>query len=109
MRIKDFPYCCTAKIIVDFGGTETSEGDIGEIPEDVLLAQFCKQAVYFGSRIGRSTAILTAITNNEQKVANDLLKKIGFKSSKWMSKEQHPETKIKLWYIERSKFVEYFS
>ena len=94
--LKNMPHCCTARIIVDFKESGTAEGGNGIVNEEELE----KQIKYFikESRL-HGIAMLIAFTNNEQKTANKVLKRLKFKSSKFASKNVHSKTKIKLWYI----------
>lgn len=93
MRCKEFPHCCTAHVIVDFGESIIAEGGNHPITKDVIKAYIKMKA-----RIYDHHAFLTATTNNEQKTANKALAELGFKHSKWMIKEQHPQTKVRLWF-----------
>lgn len=83
MYTQGFPNCCTARIITNFEG---SEKDIDEYLQRTELA----------SRGG--FGILTAITTDKQVYAIAVLKKRGWKSSRWAKKKAHPDTRIKLWY-----------
>ena len=95
MLIKEFPYCCTALIAADFGESMLAYGGDFVVDEKHLTKKF-KENIEFYKNMGK--AMLVATTNNEQKTANKVLKSLGFRGSKWMSKKQHPETKVKLWY-----------
>ena len=95
MKITGFKGCCTAKICHDFGGTDLSEGITGEISRERIRGWLTVKIVeHTGSNC------LTVITNSEQKTANSVLLELGFKHSKWMSKMQHSESKIRLWWRE---------
>lgn len=94
-KIKDFPYCCTAAILYNFGESYAAAGG-GYEPdakafEKTILEEIKTHKVY-------GYAMITAITNSQQKCANKVLRRLGFKSSRWMSKTAHQDTKIKLWY-----------
>ena len=93
MKTKEFPLCCTAKVICDFGGTRTSEGDWGATDEKKLRREIKDQL-----RWQSKGTVLVAITNSTQKVASKVLRELGFFHSKWMSKSQHRSTKIRLWW-----------
>jgi len=92
MIICNFPGCCNAEIIFNFGGTEVTENDKATISKDSIKAYIERQ--YTSGRC------LVATTNTDQKEANEALKELGFKHSKWMRKNLHPETKIRLWWRE---------
>jgi len=46
----------------------------------------------------KGNAVVIAFTNNKQREGNKLLREVGFKRTKWMSKTHHPETKLRLWW-----------
>ena len=98
VKSRSFPYCCTAKVICNFGETHTSEGGSYHAEYERIKSEV--ERLMRNHLTGRFSpdAILTAITNNEQKVANKVLRELGWKSTKFVSKQAHPETKIKLWY-----------
>ena len=101
MKVTNFPYCCTARIIYDFGESNLAEG--GDYDQDpVKLKEYIEDTVskYDGSRGYFSPAIgaLIAITNNQQKVTNRVLRKMGFDHSTWITKKDHPESKIRIWW-----------
>ena len=96
MKTLDFPHCCTAKIVADFGESVFAEGGA----KDYTLKEvesFLKAAIkdiYNSKR-----AAIVATTNSDQKIANKALRNLGFSHSNWMSKEQHSKTKIRIWWI----------
>ena len=95
-----FPHCCTVEIIYDFGESELAEG--GDYPQDEdILFTHIENAIRRHSGNGRfnpGKATLLAITNNDQKITNKVLRKFGFKHSTWLSKDAHPESKIRIWW-----------
>ncbi len=95
MKLSSFPGCCTARVLRDFGGTPLSSGCKGKIENKEIRG-------WLEDRIRRSkgTNCLVVMTNSHQKNVNKILKELGFKHSDWMSKDQHPEAKIKLWWKE---------
>jgi len=98
MNIVDFPHCCTAHIMVDFGESYTAEGGAHSIKSSEIIKKlkfFCGMYNYH--------ALFVATTNNQQKTANKTLLKLGFSHSRWLSKKQHPNTKVRLWYISINK------
>lgn len=98
MLIKSYPNCCTAKVVVGFGQTETA--DYGIRPENnELSVEEIKASL--GKTLNRmhGMAVVSCITNDQQVNANQALEECGFLSSDWMSKQQHPETKVKLWWF----------
>jgi len=95
MKIQQFPGCCTAKVCHDFGGTKLSSGITGEIPKKNITL-WIKRKI----KDHNGCDCLVVITNKAQKTANSVLLELGFKHSKWMSKAQHSESKIRLWWKE---------
>jgi len=93
MKAQNFPNCCTARIVYDFGGTRLSGMDTEPTNENVLKRQI-KDEMRWSSR-GR---LFVAITNSDQKTAAKVLRELGFSHSKWLSKAQHSETKMRLWW-----------
>lgn len=98
IQIRSFPFCCTAKVLCNFGETRTSEGGSHSVEYERIKYEVAR-LMRSHLTVGYGTdAILTAITNNEQKVANKVLRELGWKSTKFVSKQAHPDTKVKLWY-----------
>jgi hypothetical protein len=93
MKSQGFPNCCTAKILSDFGGTPTTGGQRRAASEDEMTA-WVKQRMQY---VGRGQ-VFVVITNSDQDIANRVLRQLGFSSSKWMRKAQHPQTKMRLWW-----------
>jgi len=94
-EIDDFPNCCTANIIYDLGGTTLSGLDSTATREGKLrtwLADVIKNT--------RGQKLLVIVTNDSQKVANKVLRELGFRASRWMKKRQHPTSLIRLWWKE---------
>jgi len=95
MNCVPFPHCCTAKIITDFGQSPVAAG--GPHHQTVgTVEEFIKKQItsYYHSGL----AMFVATTNSQQVAANKALRNLGFKSSPWISKTQHPETKVRLWW-----------
>jgi len=94
LQLDYFPQCCTARVIHSFGGTGTAifAGDVSQKDIEEALERQINQGVDIG------IAMLTCTTNDEQTNANKALLSKGFKHSKWMSKEVHPETRVRLWW-----------
>ena len=95
MKLSEFPGCCTAFVAHDLGGTHLSAGKKGKISKTKIKAWLEAQRKELNGE-----ACIVIITNNDQKAANSALKELGFKHSTWMSKKQHPESKIRLWWKE---------
>ena len=96
METKRFPGCCTVRVVVGFGNTMIAEygWNVDNTVEEIK--EYLVSEAHFQKRNGK--AMLTATTNNQQKTANKALRAVGFKRTKWMSKPQHPHTKVALWW-----------
>jgi hypothetical protein len=102
MNSADFPCCCTAKVIIGFGESRVAAGGAKLFSFEEIEAYINRQIeVYSGPLMGY--AALVAITNNEQKTANKVLRHLGFNHSTWMAKETHENTKIRLWWYALNK------
>lgn len=95
MTTVDFPACCTAIIVRDFGESDAAEGG-NQVYTPEKINNFLEAREKTHKAYGK--AMVVATTNSEQKVANGVLLARGYKHSKWMSKPQHKNTKVRLWY-----------
>jgi len=93
MRYIGFPNCCTATILYDLGGTSVSGMSTWPISKEDIT-QYITHLL--DNCYGGHTIVVA--TNSEQKVANEALRDMGFSHSKWMSKDAHPNTKLRLWW-----------
>jgi hypothetical protein len=93
----EYAGCCTAKIITGFGQTELGDWDFRPGEDPSVKGIKARIGVVLNRNI--NMAVVTATTNDQQANANQALEECGFLSSDWMSKEQHPETKVKLWWF----------
>lgn len=100
MEIRDFPYCCTAQLMVGFGESEVAEGGDFKMSLEDMKSRISMQMNYW---VEEDCAMVVATTNSEQKTANKALKELGFDCSEWMYKSQHPETKVRLWWLNVAK------
>jgi hypothetical protein len=104
MKIAGVRNCCTGKIIFNFGETSLDGANFG-LPK---FRKNSKKSIikYINEQVEiykHSMAFIMAITNSEQFIANEALEELGFSSSGWMEKEQHPETMVKLWFYPLKK------
>lgn len=100
MQTERYYGCCTASILCGFGGTNTSEEYI--LPDEPYkTAEEIKDEIdrLVHRRTINGEAVVTAITNDSQTLANEALEDYGFQSSGWLTKPNHPETKVKLWWF----------
>lgn len=95
MNVRDFPGCCTAKVLTQFGQERAAEFRTG-IPEDNTPENL--QRILEGSKRG-GMGMITAILTQNQTHGIELLEGAGFKNTGWVSKAAHPETKIALFYL----------
>lgn len=87
----NFPGCCNAVVIYNFGGTANSLWGDNNLHKD--FEDFIKWAVDAYKRV-----MIVATTNNEQTEVNRVLKEQGFQNIGWMKKENHPNTAFTMWY-----------
>lgn len=93
MYLEDFPYCCTAKVLCDF----PVDDDFADNEDVKGIDDWIRRNVHYCVHDG--VGLITATTTNQQKIVRLLLKKHGFKSTKYFSKDMHEETRLKLWYL----------
>ncbi len=96
MRVVEFPYCCTAKLIIDCGQSLVAEGGAYDVKEETAYKWVKNQLL---DEKYRRLAMMIVTTNNEQTSVNGALLSLGFSHSKWQSKLDHPNTKLRLWWI----------
>ena len=97
METEYFPLCCTARVLCDFGQDDNSEGVEGEYHSKDNLVDRINAAIE--QRKEEGLGCLTAMTTSTQETANIVLQELGFQSSEWMDKPEHPETQLKLWWL----------
>jgi len=92
----DFPYCCTGMILAKFGESWVASGGPTRYSHEQIETFIQKEVEYY-TNMGYAFVCVT--TNNEQRIVNSVLETLGFKSSEWMEKGEHPETQVKLWWL----------
>lgn len=103
----EFPNCCTATIVSDFDecieykqtksrryGWETYDYKIMHKPTQENI----QKAIIKEARHDPSAALMVAITTQDQRDAEIVLRRLGFESSKRYNKRRHEDTTIKLWW-----------
>lgn len=95
MKILSFPGCCTAGTLVQFGQETAAEFGV-KVPKD-NTPENLQERLALSKRMGMG--IITAILTQNQTNGIALLKGAGFKSTGWVSKDGHPQTKIALFYL----------
>ena len=93
MIVKEFPGCCSAQILCDFGGTNTSFARGWEVKRKELLKEFMEKGNWL-----KTQGFITATTNCDQKEGEKLLRYLGFKHTKSASGNHHKP--MKLWFID---------
>jgi len=92
-KIMGFPNCCTAHIIYNLGGSELTTMRTSAYHETDLRKWIEEALADYGHKV------VVAMTNDEQKLANGLLLEYGFNHSPWISKKQHAQSKIRVWWF----------
>ncbi len=103
MRFSGFPACCTGHVILELGGTGTGAGYYSNRDN---TEQDIKAFIHKSISAYPSHAFVAITTNNQQVLANKVLRELGASSSPWMSKKQHPETKVRIWWIHIPTYLE---
>jgi len=92
--VAPFPQCCTARVIHSFGGTHTAIVT-DRVPKESIIRAIKRKISHYEEH---GIAMLVATTNDEQVEANKALRELGFSHSPWMEKEEHFETRVRLWW-----------
>lgn len=94
--VETFPACCTARVLHNFGESGVAAGGSHSQDYDSMKTQVEREIQRYRDD---GLAMLTATTNNDQVTANAVLRDLGFKRTKWMKKDLHPETRVCLWWL----------
>lgn len=103
MRTSPFAGCCTAYIISEFGGATYGGHGAWANPIEAKK-KMSKQDIiselkgHESAAKSEGMAFISTTTNNTQTEANAALEELGWESSEWMSKRNHPDTEVKLWW-----------
>ncbi len=95
MKIVEFPSCCTAKLVTDFGESNYAEDGPAIVTKKIIDDYLIKAETNIRAL---GLAVIVVTTNNEQKITNSVLRKRNYKHSKWMRKIQHAGTKVRIWH-----------
>lgn len=111
MQAVTFPQCCTANILIGMGASPTAgyeamraSGSNGTTDAE-MASQFIRQMDY-AKRLGLATLVVTL--NSDQTQANRVLesmRKLGWRSSNWMTKRNHKETQLRIWYFRVDQYT----
>jgi hypothetical protein len=102
MKVSEYPGCCTAVVLSGFGNSQTGMRghDVpagGHSPEE--FERLVKYKLDYCLR-DMGKAIVTCTLTDEQDKEAKVLKKLGFKHSRWISKRAHKETRLRLYWKE---------
>ncbi len=88
---------CTVEIITGFGEESTAYPSIK--PTGKWTEAFLRESIVRELEKHSLKAMVVAYTTQNQELANKVLKELGFQHTRWCSKEQHPETKLRMWWF----------
>jgi hypothetical protein len=94
-EVRDFPMCCTAKVVVNFGSSSTTSGDGEHVSKKTLMKEI---KAHMESTYYKSKGFLSAVTTSQQVPAIEALTELGWESTPWMTKRSHSNYPIKLWW-----------
>lgn len=92
----DFPGCCTAIVLTDFGNSHTSEYGFHAYSYQRIRGYVIDQVE---EARDEGTGIITAILTSEQTEAKEVLKELGFIGTGEAKKGRHAEVTIELYYL----------
>ncbi len=96
MQRKDFPSCCTAKIYIGMGPSGTADHYAGIASNGFSPRGFARELIGVIRREyneGHGTAVFSV--NNEQVVADTILRRMGSHYNPWASSDNH-STKVRV-------------
>lgn len=96
MQRKDFPSCCTAKIYIGMGPSGTADHYAGIASNGFSPRTFARELIGVIRREyneGHGTAVFSV--NNEQVVADTILRRMGSHYNPWASSANH-STKVRV-------------
>lgn len=99
MNITGFPNCCTAQVIFNLGSNMVPNMFSKDEIRTYIQGQLPLQKRY-------GYAVSVVMTMSQQTNANEVLEELGFKHSKWMTKTNHKNTQLRLWWYPLDEFKE---
>jgi hypothetical protein len=99
MNIETVDSCCTARILSGFGKATAAMDPEDYGDDDIPMTKEALLNEMLDNK-RKGFAVVMGFTNNKQHAGNKLLREVGFKRTKWMSKTQHPETKLRMWWFQ---------
>lgn len=111
MQVVAFPQCCTANVLIGMGRTHTAGYDamrasVSNGTTDMDMTKQFIQQMNSAKRQGLATLVVTL--NSDQTQANRVLesmRKLGWRSSNWMTKRNHKETQLRIWYFRVDQYT----
>lgn len=111
MQAVAFPQCCTANVLIGMGRTNTAGFDAMQASltngtTDTDMAKRFINQMDSAKRQGLATLVVTL--NSDQTQANRVLesmRKLGWRSSNWMTKRNHKETQLRIWYFRVDQYT----
>ena len=111
MQAVAFPQCCTANVLIGMGASPTAGFDAMQASRsngttDTDMAKQFIQQMDNAKRYGLATLVVTL--NSDQTQANRVLesmRKLGWRSSNWMTKRNHKETALRIWYFRVDQYT----
>lgn len=97
MELLSFPGCCTAKVLVGFGGTHTASHPRFSKGDDSDEQMFKEIMEHLSHAHHSGMAIVFATTNSQQAQANRVLPQAGFKKTDTAAKNNHQEFTLTGW------------
>lgn len=95
---RDFPSCCTGSILVGFGKTATGDHVSQSASAMMTERSLVRDLIGHMRRAAqRGEAFITCTINSDQQLANSVLRKLGWRPSKWMTKRNHRNTQVRVW------------
>lgn len=90
MRRVDFPSCCTAKVFVGMGPSGTADRYAEVASNGFTPRTFAKELIEFIRReFNNGNGTMVFSVNNEQVVADTILRRMGSHHNPWASSENH--------------------
>lgn len=95
VNVEDFPGCCSASVLTNFGQSTTSEYGYQHKVEYNKMYREVVQAI----KSEKSQGVIVAITTDEQTIGIKVLTDLGFTPTAPLKKIRHAERTIQLWHL----------
>lgn len=104
MNLSAFPGCCSASILKNFNEGKHAQTDGYYNFRNVDLKRAKNEIKAFVNRAkDQGDGLVVIITNDTQTYINKVLLAMKVEHSPWCKKKQHPDTRIRVWYIRTDK------